>query len=341
VNRAHLIAGAAALAAGTALPANAQTKKLKPVTLVLDWVGTQPQYLGFWLAKANGWYADEGLDVTINTSSGADQAIEILSGGRADFANLESSSFVQVSGKRALPIQMIGMFAQRDSLSIAYFESSGIKKPKDLEGRKLGIVPGSMPHLLWPSFALATGVDASKVELFNWDYRSFYGIFAAKKVDACGNFTIGSTGEYQFKQHGETVNQFVFADYLPLLGSGIVARNDTIKSDPETVRGFARATQRAWAYLTQKSQAAVPEAAAALHSQVEETPEPAIIAQYAFELIPARIGALRGKTVGTMNAASWTKMIDLLAKSDKTMTRRVVPVDLMTNDFLSPRFQIT
>lgn len=316
----------------------AQKAPLKPVTLVLEWTGIQPQHFGFWIAKERGWYAEEGLDVAIKSSSGSAQAMQIVTGGQAEFGNVAASSLVQAAGKGNLPLRMVALFGQRDSLSMAYFESSGIKTPKDLEGRKLGMVPGSVAHLLWPSFAKANGIDTSKVQLVNWDFRSYYGIFGAKQVDASGNFTLGSTGQWLFKQKGEIVHQFVFSDYLPVLGSGIVVRTDMIKDNPDTVKRFVRATQRAWAYLKTEPKKAVPEAAVIVHKQFDETPPAEILAEYAYEMIPDRMNSpsAAGKPVGWSSADEWSQMTDLLAKYDENMTRKPAAAEVMTNDFLAP-----
>jgi NitT/TauT family transport system substrate-binding protein len=325
----------AAAALGLAASAEAANK---PVTLVLEWTGIQPQHFGFWIAKERGWYGEEGLDVTIKGSGGSAPAMQILVGGQAEFANVAAASLAQSAGKGAVPIRMLAVFGQRDSLSMAYFESSGIKVPKDLEGRKLGMVPGSMAHVLWPSFAKATGIDTSKVQIVNWDFRSYYGIFGAKQVDASGNFTLGSTGQWLFKRKGETVRQFVFSDYLPILGSGVAVRTDTLQNDPDTVKRFVRATQRAWTYLATEPKKAVPEAAAIVHKTFDELPPAAVIAEYAYEMVPDRMVSpvTRGKPVGWSSPADWEKMVELLKAHDASMTRTPPAAELMTNDYLSP-----
>jgi NitT/TauT family transport system substrate-binding protein len=334
--RAIVFTGVFSLAA-TGL-AQAQKAPLKPVTLVLEWTGIQPQHFGFWIAKERGWYAEEGLDVTIKSSSGSAQAMQIVTGGQAEFGNVAASSLVQAAGKGSLPLKMVALFGQRDSLSMAYFESSGIKTPKDLEGRKLGMVPGSVAHLLWPSFAKANNIDASKVQIVNWDFRSYYGIFGAKQVDASGNFTLGSTGEWLFKQKGEIVHQFVFSDYLPILGSGIVVRTDFLADNPDLVRHFVHATQRAWTFMKDNPKKALPEAGAIVHKQFDETPPADILAEYANEMVPSRMisKAAEGKPVGWSSSADWTAMTDLLATYDTNMTRKPAVAEVMTNDFLSP-----
>jgi NitT/TauT family transport system substrate-binding protein len=320
-------------AAGPALAA----QPLRPITLVLEWTGLQPQHFGFWIAKERGWYADEGLDVAIKGSGGSVQAMEIVTGGQAQFGNVASSALVEAAGKEDVPLKMVALFGQRDSLSMAYFQSSGIKTPKDLEGRKLGLVPGSMAAILWPSFAKLNGIDIHKVQIIDWDYRSYYGIFGAKRVDVSGNFTLGSTGSWLFRQQGEIVHQFVFSDYLPLLGSGVIARTDLIKRDPGLVRRFVEATTRAWTYLASDPEHAVPEGAAIVHRAYDETPPTSIIAEYAYEMIPERMTspATTGKPAGWSSPAQWDKMSDLLKTYDPDMKRRPKASDVMTNEFVT------
>jgi NitT/TauT family transport system substrate-binding protein len=335
--RASVAVAAAALAVGLpglTAPARAADK---PVTLILEWTGFQPQHFGFWLAKQRGWYHEEGLDVAIKSSGGSAPAMQILVGGQADFGNVASSSLVQAVGKGNVPLRMVAVFGQRDSLSMAYFESTGIKQPKDIEGRKLGLVPGSLAHTLWPSFAKATGIDVSKVQIVNWDFRSYYGIFGAKQVDVSGNFTLGSTGQWLFKKKGETVKQFVFSDYLPLLGSGIAVRTDMLQKDPTTVRKFVRATQRAWKYLATEPKKAVPEAAAIVVKQFDEMPPAEVIAEYAYEMVPDRMvsAATKDHPMGWSSEADWSKMVELLRGYDPAMTRSPTVAELMTNDYLA------
>ena len=190
--------------------------------------------------------------------------------------------------------------------------------------------------MLMPAFAEAAGFDMKKVHFVNWDFRSYYGIWGAKKVDASANFTLGSTGGYVFKKKGETVKQFVFSDFLPLVGSGIVVRNDTIANNPDRVRAFVQATLKAWNYLAAEPKKAVPEAAAIVKKHFEQVPPTDVLADYAYDMIPDRMRAkeTEGKPIGWSSAVQWTKMIDLLKKYDPKMTRAPAVSEVMTNQFV-------
>ena len=309
----------------------------KPVTLVLEWTGIQPQHFGFWLAKERGWYGAEGLDVTVKGSGGSAQAMQIVVGGQAEFGNIAASSLVQAAGKSEVPLRMVAVFGQRNSLSMAYFESSGIKQPKDLEGRKLGMVPGSMAHILWPSFAKATGIDVAKVQIVNWDFRSYYGIFGAKQVDASGNFTLGSTGSWLFKQKGETVRQFVFvglpaaarqrhrgahgyAPERPRHGAAFRAR------DPARVDLPCDRAEEGGARGRFHREAGIRRDAAREHHRRIRLRDGSG---------PHGLGRDQGQAHGLVEPADWEKMIALLKGYDASMTRQPVVAELMTNDYLA------
>lgn len=322
------------IAAGTA---SADDKLLKKVTLVVEWIGYQPQHFGFWIAKDRGWYGEEGLDVSIKGSGGSGQVIQIMSGRGAEFSNVATTTLAQAMGKTRVPLKVVALWGQKDLLSVAYFESTGIKNVKDFEGRRMGIVPGSMAHLIWPAFTKATGIDAAKVDLLHWDFRSYYGIWAAKKVDISGNMALGTTApDYFERKMGETVKQVVFSDYVPLMGPGVMVHDDTIAKDPAMVRAFVKATQRAWEYMRDKPDEAVLEAANIVSKNYDKIDPVPALASYAKEVVPGYMvsDSTKGQPIGWMNPDDWQKMIDLLAANDKQMTSRPAVSDLMTNKFV-------
>ncbi len=122
-----------------------------------------------------------------------------------------------------------------------------------------------------------------------------------------------------------------------MLGSGVFVRTDLMKNDPDMIRHFVKATQRAWTYLATDPKNAVPEAAKIVHQQFDETPAQDIIAGYAYEMIPGRMVSPQsvGKPPGWSDPADWSKMINLLKTYDADMTVKPQPSDVMTNEYLS------
>src|SRR3990172_5325856 len=51
---------------------------LDQVSLRLDWIGYTPHHIAFWIAKEKGWFAQEGIDVTIGSGRGSVQTAQLL-----------------------------------------------------------------------------------------------------------------------------------------------------------------------------------------------------------------------------------------------------------------------
>lgn len=201
----------------------------------------------------------------------------------------------------------------------------------------MGIVPGSMSHIIWPAFTKAVGIDANKVKLQNWDFRSYFGIWGAKKVDISGNSALGTTAPAMFKKkQNEIVKQVAFSDYLTLLGPAVMVHNDTIANDPESVRKFVKVTQRAWEYLRDKPKEASEEAAKIVFANYEKIDPVEDLAEYALEVIPDYMvsESTKGKPIGWMNPEDWRKMTAILKENDPSMTSVPAVEDMMTNQFV-------
>lgn len=327
------VAAAMTFAATGPTPAQA-APKMEKVTIILDWIPLMPQHMGFWLAKSRGWYADAGLDVTIRGGRGSGRAIQIVTAGKADFGNAAASSLVQAVAKQNVPVKMVAVFFQKDTSGIGFMKSTGIKTPKDLEGRKIGLVPGGIHSLLWPSFARAAGIDASKVQILSTNYRFNYQQLAAGQFDAV-NWVVHGAGAARLEAQGKPFAGFPFADYLPLIGHGIIVANKTIDQRPQVVERFVQTTSRAWADMIRNPEKAVSEASKIINKNIEKSPPEEFIKNIALKAIPEHMQSTstKGKPVGWSDPKNWQRMIDMLAKYDK-FPRKPDVEEVMSNRFL-------
>jgi len=218
---------------------------------------------------------------------------------------------------------------------MAYFASSGIKSIKDFEGRSIGIIPGTLQYVLWPTFAKVAGIDASKVKLINSDFQLINTLWSSKRFDVLGNSLIGTTETMRFTEQGETIVPVVLSDYLPLIGHGVVVGTAMIEKDPKSVKAFVKATQKAWAYMASQPNEATTEAAKIISANVENVPPAEAMARYSLQVIPTRMFApsTRGKPLGWSSPADWGKMIDILAETG-AYPRKPSVSEVTTNQFI-------
>ncbi len=139
-----LLTGAlfAALAAGGAQAAD-------DVTLQLKWV-TQAQFAGYYVAQAQGFYEEEGLNVTI-LPGGPDVApTQVIAGGGADVV-VDWMPSALAAREKGLPLVNIAQPFKSSGMMLTCRKDSGVATPADFAGKTLGVWFGGneYPFLNW------------------------------------------------------------------------------------------------------------------------------------------------------------------------------------------------
>jgi NitT/TauT family transport system substrate-binding protein len=107
-----------------------------PVKLQLQWF-FQAQFAGYIAAVEKGFYAEQGLDVTL-LEGGVDIVPQtVLAQGRADFA-VSWVPKALASREQGAQITNVGQIFQRSGTYQVSFADSGISAPADLAGKKVG-----------------------------------------------------------------------------------------------------------------------------------------------------------------------------------------------------------
>src|ERR1700740_3099901 len=134
---------------------------LQKVSVRMDWV-VSAYHAPFYAGVKNGFFKEQGLDVTVQPGNGSANVAQAIGHGNGEFASVDGGTMMQLVAK-GLPLQAVMGWFQRNPNAVIYSERSGIKKPKDLEGKTLALTNGDAPSALLPAFAKATGLDLSKV----------------------------------------------------------------------------------------------------------------------------------------------------------------------------------
>src|SRR5436305_6526266 len=148
---------AASLALFAALPAYAADA----VSFRLNW------YLGglhvpFYYGKERGIYAAEGIDLTINEGRGSANTVQVVAAGSDTFGLADSSSVILTASKGA-DVKSVMSLLNTTGFSVVSLAESGIKTPKDLEGRTVAVTPGDPLGQLLQAVCKANNVDCSKI----------------------------------------------------------------------------------------------------------------------------------------------------------------------------------
>jgi len=310
-----------ALAPGFATAADA-------VSFRLNW------YLGglhvpFYYGKAQGYYAAEGIDLTINEGRGSANTVQVVAAGSDTFGLADSSSVIATAAKGA-DIKSVMSLLNSTGYSVVSLAETGIKTPKDLEGKRLAVSPGDPLGQLFQALAARNQLDMSKITLVQVDPAAKVVAVLEKRADGL----LGGADDQFFliKQRGLKPAALRYADNgANIVGMTIVTQGDTIKNKPDLVRRFVRATVKSWEEAKKNPGAAVDAALKA---------KPDLDRQSTLEQLMVDIDLLdspnsKGR-IGWGAQADWDQTIDLLRKYRDLQTTQPWTT-FHTNEFVAAK----
>jgi len=222
--------------------APAEGDTLKKASFIPQWV-PQAQFAGYYIGLEKGIYRKHGIDLTIITGGPDYSPSELLTDGRADFASLWLSTGIQMraGGEKILNIAQI---MQRSALMLVAKKASGIERPQDINGRKVGLwgpVFQIQPRAFFRKYDLTVQVvpQSFSVNLFLRD-----GIDVASAMWYNEYHTILNCGI----DSGELTTFFFHEHGLNFPEDGIYVLEETYKKDPSLCAAFVLASIEGWRY---------------------------------------------------------------------------------------------
>lgn len=121
------------------------------VTLQLKWV-TQAQFGGYYVALDQGFYDEEGLDVTIKPGGPDIAPPQVIAGGGADVM-VDWMPAALASREKGLALVNIAQPFKSSGMMLTCRKDSGITSPEDFRGKTLGVwfFGNEYPFLSWMS----------------------------------------------------------------------------------------------------------------------------------------------------------------------------------------------
>ena len=193
------------------------------------------------VAKVKGYFLEEGLDVTPRLHPYGKPALEDLLAGKADFATVAETP-VMFAILRGEKISVISTIQSKDTnVSILARRDRNILAPGDLKGKKIAAILGTTSEYFLDSFLNINGISRNDVEVVNLEAQEMTDALEHGDIDAISAFD-PYTAMTQ-KKLGDRV--IVFQDKVIYRSFNIVAQQEFIRKNPETVRKMLRALVKA------------------------------------------------------------------------------------------------
>lgn len=223
-------------------------RELEPVTVQLSWV-YQAEFAGLYAAEQNGYFAEEGLDVSFIEGGPEVDFITPVVEGTAQFGIAQPADLIlaRADGK---PVRSIAVIYRRSPIVFFALADSGISRPQDFVGKQIR----SAGTTDWTLRALTNKVGIAPEQYETVYLPSDLDRFASGDIPVWSGFINVFTLEVQ--RAGYEVNIIFPDDYgIHFYGDILITTDELIQKNPDLVQRFVRATLRGWTYAVENPNA--------------------------------------------------------------------------------------
>lgn len=249
ISRRQALTGLAALAASIGLaPARAQAAR-QPIRFILDWRFEGPAALVL-LAQHRKYFEQEGLDVSVDTGPGSAGTVARVASGAYEMGAADVAAMVEfIANNPTNPgarMQAVYMLYDYTAATVFSLKKTGIVKPSDLHGKRMGAPVFDAGRKTFPLFVKANNLDAGKITWTSMEPALRETLLARGDVDAITAFSF--TSPLNLNALGVPDDQIAsmrYPDYgVKLYGNAIFVSQAFAERNPNAVSAFLRALNR-------------------------------------------------------------------------------------------------
>lgn len=305
-NRRDILKGGVGLAAATVAGGGWTTsaRAADKMTLQLSWLYNTAS-TGELVALKKGFFADNGIDITINPGGPNANAVQDLLGNQCDVA-VAYAPQIMYARNNGLPIKCFAAAFQRAPLAYYSLGPSKITSIKDWKGKKIGAAQSGLPQI--QALLKLNGLAFEDIQFVQ---TGDVPALLQGQVDVIGTWetSIGQNRPIVTAPNGYNV-QLLWDNGLQFQSNYYTATEETLKSKPDLLARFLTACDKGWSYAADNRAEAVDlvmSFAPALDRQLETEALDLILNKYVFNEDTMKDG------FGFISKDRWNKTLETYA----------------------------
>lgn len=231
---------------------SAQALAADKLEVMLDWF-VNPDHAPLVVAKQKGFFAEQGLDVSLVEPADPSMPPKLVAAGKADIAiGYQPQLYLQM--QQGLPLVRIGTLVATPLNSLVVLKDGPIKSIADLKGHKIGYSVSGFEDALLRAMLAKHGLSLKDVELVNVNWSLSPSLISGKVDAVIGAFRNFELNQMALEKHpGHAF--FVEEEGVPAYDELILLANAKHRNDKRFPR-FLAAVEKATQYIVNHPDAA-------------------------------------------------------------------------------------
>jgi NitT/TauT family transport system substrate-binding protein len=236
-----------------------ESRELESVTFLLDWAVGGKQ-CGLISALTQGYYADEGLAVTLLRGYGSTDTSKRVFAGEGEFGFVDTIAMINARATD-IYLKQIGMVFHKSPVALLGLPGVGPTKPEEIVGKKIGLTSGSTDTIQFEMICSFYNINIeTEVERAWLSSTAKVAAVLAGEVDAVSGYAAGEGVQIALGASiaWEDLTKMYYYDWgIDTYSNGLIATEDYIKNNPDICERFVRATMKGIAWAMKNPEEAV------------------------------------------------------------------------------------
>ncbi len=227
--------------------------EMDKVFLRLKWLMIATHSTGELVAKEKGFFNENNIDVTIEPGGVDINSIKLVAGGANDIGITGADQIIQARSE-GVPIKAIAVMHQESPVVFFSLKKSGIEKPQDFVGKKIGMKFGQNIETEYRTMMRRLGIDTNttKEEAAKFDLTPLF----TRRVDVWSGYEVNEP--ITAEEKGFEVNLIRPRDYgIHFYGNTYFTTDMMINEKPDVIKRFLKAVIKGWDWALEHPEKAI------------------------------------------------------------------------------------
>lgn len=293
------------------------------VSMQLGWLISEGQ-LGEAVALSKGYYADNGIKLSVSPGGPSTDGVALVGGGQHDIGEVSSSPSLMLARSQGVPVKSFAVGVQEHPYAYVSLPDKPVREPKDLIGKKVGTQ--ATGQVLLSALLAKNDIDPGDVEVVV--IGADVAPLTTGQVDVWTGWLSNTTAMRPLG--GDFVSMRLWDAGIQLYGYPYYATDDTLEQNGDMVQKWLSATAAGWLYardnLDEAAQAVVEMQPTLAVEDIKDQGE--VLLKYVFT------DATEQNGWGTMDEQIWQSQIDTYAELDQFKGAPPTVEETVTFEFL-------